>query len=857
MARRCAHGCALLAVLVAVLAITAGASANTITTVAGGGLVTPLDYTHGGYVDPLTQTLPAPSGIAWSGAASGTFYVVSAGKCVQLWLEPNENSVSRGMGIEGGTWEDCNAFAGGYTASTPAKDVKLKNPCCVTSNWQWDEDEDNPAVGPLVASTGSGHVNFYSWQLNTGVTKAGGSRLANCGDPTNLQESATAPTAGHFCDITALAQQGFASLQGWYAFAERNRGTGQNANILYWVDSIPELHAIPLDPGNSAVPLGIGGLTWDGVGGMVVSDGLSAIHRFQRTGGSWTLYQLAGLRGGNPDFAGDGGGPYAARFDDPNGLAAGFDNALYIADTGNCRIRKYSKISFPSTGNETVTTVAGNGCNGSAMLGDGGPATEANLDHPLGVAMAPTGLLITDTGHNVVRMVDRTTIVNAPAFTADTTPAFDIQSLDTPSHIKCKIDVEVPCDGIGPLGEGTYTLKAWENGGGGNLPDPPDPTPAVATFTVDTTAPGGVSLTSPAPDAAVAVDTDFGWTAGSDGGAGIDHYELFIDGAKNRDVPTSACAGGSCTAKAAAPLAEGAHTWQVRAVDAVTNSSATETRSLTAGGLPNATFAISPNPALVGRSITFDGSASSDESGIAHYEWDLDGDSNFETDGGTSPTTARTYQAPTTITVRLRVTDGTNKQSTAAQTLRVTAPTAAQNLLGVSINNGAQFTRDPNVTLTVKPPATANAFVVSNDGGFFAPATFPAASTIKWKLDSSGPERLPKTVYLRFMLGPIVSDNYTDDIILDEIPPVVQSASLANSAPARAATAAKAKTYVVKVKAKDSNSGVAKVQVTANKRKPGKLLAYKKTVKVKAAAKPKLVRARDRAGNFSRWKQLR
>jgi hypothetical protein len=162
------------------------------------------------------------------------------------------------------------------------------------------------------------------------------------------------------------------------------------------------------------------------------------------------------------------------------------------------------------------------------------------------------------------------------------------------------------------------------------------------------------------------------------------------------------------------------------------------------------------------------------------------------------------------------------------------------------------------VTLTVKAPANANAFLVSNDGGFFAPATFPAASTIKWKLDSSGPERLPKTVYLRFMLGPIVSDNFTDDIILDEIPPVVQLATLlAPPSAGRAATAAAAKTYSLKIKAKDSNSGVGKVQVTANKRKPGKLLAYKTKLKVKATAKPKFIRARDRAGNFSRWKQLR
>jgi hypothetical protein len=216
------------------------------------------------------------------------------------------------------------------------------------------------------------------------------------------------------------------------------------------------------------------------------------------------------------------------------------------------------------------------------------------------------------------------------------------------------------------------------------------------------------------------------------------------------------------------------------------------------------------------------------------------------------------YQAPTTLSVHLRVTDGLGKQATAEQQLRVTVPTSGQNLLGVSINNGAQYTRSPDVTLTVKPPATANAFIVSNDGGFFSPTTFPAAPTVKWELDSSGPERLPKTVYLRFMLGPIISDNFTDDIILDEIPPVVQQAALVPPRlPTRAARAAALKSYTVNVKAKDSNSGVGKLQITANKKKPGKLLAYKTKRSVKLAAKPKFLRAQDKAGNFSAWKQLR
>src|SRR5206468_3459425 len=105
--------------------------------------------------------------------------------------------------------------------------------------------------------------------------------------------------------------------------------------------------------------------------------------------------------------------------------------------------------------------------------------------------------------------------------------------------------------------------------------------------------------------------------------------------------------------------------------------------------------------------------------------------------------------------------------------------------------------------------------LVSNDGGFLAAQRFAPKAEIPWRLDSSGPERLPKTVYLRFLAGPVASPNYTDDIILDERPPTVQSASIVPSpGAASAARAAALRIWKVKVRASDTNSGVAGVQAT-------------------------------------------
>src|SRR5205085_6407534 len=185
------------------------------------------------------------------------------------------------------------------------------------------------------------------------------------------------------------------------------------------------------------------------------------------------------------------------------------------------------------------------------------------------------------------------------------------------------------------------------------------------------------------------------------------------------------------------------------------------------------------------------------------------------------------------VHVSLRVTDASGLTATASGDLRITTLAPPPGQFGASINNGAQYTNDPNVTITTVFPASTTSMLFSNDGGFFAPVTFAPKRETPWKLDSSGPERLPKIVYVRFLVGPIVTQNYTDDIILDETPPKVLSASVTGvAASAGSVQAAKLRVYRLKIKATDENSGVGGVQVAANKRKPGKLLRYKANLSV-------------------------
>jgi hypothetical protein len=177
---------------------------------------------------------------------------------------------------------------------------------------------------------------------------------------------------------------------------------------------------------------------------------------------------------------------------------------------------------------------------------------------------------------------------------------------------------------------------------------------------------------------------------------------------------------------------------------------------------------------------------------------------------------------------------------------------------GMTINNGALYTNDPDVTLSVVAPNWAHSLRVANDGGFGDAKSFPVRNTIRWHLTESGRERLPKTVYLRFGND---AQNFTDDIILDQTKPTVTSAAVGGPAAAAAevtATTSKARTYRVRIRAKDATSGVARVQfATRSKSRPSALQKFAGTVHYRGAQAPKYARVQDRAGNFSRWRSIR
>jgi sugar lactone lactonase YvrE len=280
--------------------------------------------------------------------------------------------------------------------------------------------------------------------------------------------------------------------------------------------------------------------------------------------------------------------------------------------------------------------------------------------------------------------------------------------------------------------------------------------------------------------------------------------------------------------------------------------------------VPSAALTAGPSPVLTGALVGFDASASQVSLGsVAGYEWDLDGDGSFETDTGSSAQTFTAFGEPGQRVARVRVTAPSGKTDTASASLDVRrAPPPGP--IGVSVNNGEQFTNDPNVEIGLTWPSYATDLWVSNDGGFKPLEEHPVVPTIPWTLQSSGPERLPKTVYVRFVGGESGPETYTDDIILDQTPPVVDSAtadssrsqSSARASDMRTAGQRVARALSIKVSASDATSGVADVQLTESTAQPPPWVAFEPDLAYQGEPNALFVRVRDRAGNPSAWKQV-
>ena len=144
-----------------------------------------------------------------------------------------------------------------------------------------------------------------------------------------------------------------------------------------------------------------GGIAVAPDGDIYVADAYEGVVR-RIHGQTLLVTSFAGNQDRGSGFAGDGGPAIAAMLDEPDGVAVAPDGDVIIADSQNHRIRRVDA----ATG--VITTIAGSGA--AAFDGDGRPALETALDQPSAVACAANGdIYIADTMNNRVRVIDHAT----------------------------------------------------------------------------------------------------------------------------------------------------------------------------------------------------------------------------------------------------------------------------------------------------------------------------------------------------------------------------------------------------------------------------------------------------------------
>jgi len=162
------------------------------------------------------------------------------------------------------------------------------------------------------------------------------------------------------------------------------------------------------------------GVAVDSAGNLYIGDTMNYRIRKVTNG---VIATVAG--NGTLGFSGDNGPATSTQLDFPTGVAVDSAGNLYIADTDNHRIRKVS--------NGVIATVAGNGK--SFFSGDNGPATSAELNYPIGVAVDSSGnLYIADSQNNRIRKVSNgviTTVAGGGSSgLGDNGPATSAQLID-------------------------------------------------------------------------------------------------------------------------------------------------------------------------------------------------------------------------------------------------------------------------------------------------------------------------------------------------------------------------------------------------------------------------------------------
>ncbi|HTM49950.1 MAG TPA: hypothetical protein VL285_14760 [Bryobacteraceae bacterium] len=330
-----------------------------ITTVAGGG------RNLGDNIQATAALLVSPSGIAFDSA--GNLYIAEAGQHRVRRVSPNgvittvAGNASQGFGGDGG----------------PATTANLNAPSTVAVD---------PTGILFITDTGNNRIRRVNLISSTITTYAGGGTAGFSGDGGPAANALlNAPTGGRFDSSGNLY---FADGRGgrirMISAAERNITTiAGDGSQGFSGDGGPASAAVLNRPGRVAV---------DALGNVYIADYMNnRVRRIDASGAIRTIAGSGGLR-----YYGDGGPGRGALLNNPQALALGPDGAVYVADTDNHRIRKLSGGILSTVAGDGVARFSGDGgpAQSASFNGPSGLAFDA-----------AGNLYVADSGNNRLRKI--------------------------------------------------------------------------------------------------------------------------------------------------------------------------------------------------------------------------------------------------------------------------------------------------------------------------------------------------------------------------------------------------------------------------------------------------------------------
>jgi YD repeat-containing protein len=286
-------------------------------------------------------------------------------------------------------------------------------------------------------------------------------------------------------------------------------------------------------------------------------------------------------------------------------------------------------------------------------------------------------------------------------------------------------------------GQRSVSMRVTDAAGGDDTTEDTSIAPGQIVNVQNQGQPNGAVSASPNP-AQPNQSVTFSAAGSTDPGGAITRYEWDLDnnGTYETDTaatPTATVAGGFATG--------GPHTVGLRVTDSCGAQDTATGSVVVQNSAPIASFTVSPNPAPLGATITFNAAASSDPGGsIVKYEWDFDNNDVFELDTlGVNNTTKQNLPAGF-YAVQLRVTDNNGAQATTLRTFRVNAkPVASFSYVPLSPLIGEQVTFDGTSSGDPDGSVASYAWDLDGNGSFESSGpnptrTYTSAATVNVRL---------------------------------------------------------------------------------------------------------------------------